>query len=416
MKEIILSHKAEKEKLLAKGGVLREELKTIRSGAENKLIRVIVGPRRAGKSTFAFQWLKDKNFAYVNFDDDRLSENVSGDKMIEAVKAVYGDTPHLLLDEIQNIPRWELFVNRLQRQGYQLVITGSNSQLLSSELATHLTGRFAEHQILPFSFREYLTAGNINPNEPVNLPEARGLILNHLDQYIKEGGYPEIVVDRLDPKSYLKTLFESILFKDIVKRYKVRFAQKLSDLGHYLMTNHSSEYSFSRLSKLLGFRSIHTVENYVCYLEQAYLTFSINRYSPSLKSQIKSPKKAYAYDNGMIHAVKFDTSPDTGRLLENLVGIELKRRRQEFYSYQTEDNKKVDFAVKQGVSVRQLIQVCHDLSDHRTKQREFKALAKTADELKCRSLLVLTWAQKGGEEYKGYRIACQPVWEWLLNQ
>jgi predicted AAA+ superfamily ATPase len=415
MKDIVFGHKTERDELLAARYVQREGLSEAVKSIKNNLIKVIVGPRRAGKSVFAMKMLQGHDFAYLNFDDERLLGISDYDDLLKAIRQVYGETKTVLFDEIQNLDRWELFLNRLQRKGFNLVITGSNSRLLSTELSTHLTGRYVEFQLLPFSFSEFLKARNFIVDETLATKERQGMVLNLLSEYLSKGGYPEVLLKDLDPKSYITTLFESILFKDIVKRYNVRYSKKLYDLGLYLITNHSSEFSYTRLKNALDFKSVHTVENYTEYLNEAFLIFSIERFSHKVKEQMRSPKKVYAYDTGMINAVKFKTAPDTGRLIENLVAIELLRREKEFYCYKTKDGKEVDFAVKEGLKLSQLIQVCYEVDHYMTKKRESHALLRAAGESKCKSLIVLTWDYEAKEAADKQEIHYQPLWKWLLG-
>ncbi|MBI2470491.1 MAG: ATP-binding protein [Planctomycetes bacterium] len=177
----------------------------------------------------------------------------------------------------------------------------------------------------------------------------------------------------------------------MVKRYNVRYAKKLHDLGLYLITNHSNEFSYTRLKNALEFKSVHTVENYTDYLNEAFLVFSTERFSQKVKEQMKSPKKVYAYDTGVINAVKFKTAPDEGRLIENMAAIELLRRGKEFYYYKTRDGKEVDFTVKEGLKVRQLLQVCYNIDNDKTKKREAK------------------------ETFGGREIQYLPLWKWLVK-
>ncbi len=414
MKDIVLGHKAERDELLNVRYVPREGIQDARKSMKNNLIKVIVGPRRAGKSVFAMQMLEGQDFAYLNFDDERLIGMSDYDDILKAVRQVYGETKTILFDEIQNLDKWELFLNRLHRKGFNLVITGSNSRLLSRELATHLTGRYIQFQILPFSFTEFLKARNFVVDETIAIKERQGMILNLLGEYLEKGGYPEVLIKNIDPKSYLTTLFESILFKDIVKRYNVRYAKKLYDLGLYLITNHSSEFSYTRLKNALEFKSVHTVENYTEYLNEAFLIFSTERFSHKVKEQLRSPRKVYAYDTGMINAIKFKTAPDTGRLLENLAATELLRRGKEFYCYKTKDGKEVDFAVKEGMRIGQLIQICYNIEQYTTKKREINTLLKAAGESRCKNLSVLTWDHEAKEKLEDKQINYLPLWKWLI--
>lgn len=415
MKSIVLSHKIERDNLLKGDYVLRKGIEVSRESIKNNLIKVIVGPRRAGKSVFAIEILRGFDFAYLNFDDERLVGVSDYDDLIKAVRQVYGDTKYILFDEIQNVRNWELFVNRLNRGGFNIVITGSNSRLLSRELATHLTGRFIQFQILPFSFSEFLQAIGFIIDETLELKERQGLLLKHLSDYLTSGGFPEVVVKGLEYGSYISTLFESILFKDIVKRYNIRYSKKLYDLAIFLITNHSALFSYTKLKDLLGFRSVHTVENYVEYLSEAFLIFNIERFSHKLREQLKSPRKVYSYDPGVINAVKFKITPDTGRVMENAAAIELIRRGIEIYYYKTGDGKEVDIVVKEGLKIGQLIQVCYDIENHLTKTREIRGLIKASEESGCENLMVLTWDHEG-EERVGTRIIFYvPMWKWLIR-
>jgi hypothetical protein len=375
MKDIVLGHKAERDELINAEYVQREGIQNARQSIKNNLIKVIMGPRGAGKSVFAIQMLEGQDFAYLNFDDERLLCIPDYDDILKAIREVYGETKIILFDEIQNLNRWELFLNRLHRKGFNIVITGSNSRLLSKELATHLTGRYIQFQILPFSFSEFLKVKNFVIDETLITKEKQGIILNLLSEYLNKGGYPEVLVKDLEPKNYLITLFESILFKDIVKRYNVRYARKLHDLGLYLITNHSREFSYTRLKNALEFKSVHTVENYMDYLDEAFLIFNTERFSYKVREQMRSPKKMYAYDTGMINTIKFKIVSDTGRLIENLVAIELLRRGEEFYSYKTTDGKEVDFAIKEGLKIGHLIQVCYEIDNYLTKKKRSKCPA-----------------------------------------
>ena len=285
----------------------------------NGMIKVITGPRRAGKSFFSIHTLNRLgNFGYVNFDDERLVGLKDYDEIISAMNSIYNEPKYLLLDEIQNLEKWELFANRLQRQGYNLIITGSNSKLLSTELAAHLTGRHLAITIFPFSFKEFLKTGEkeLTENE----------IKEKLHFYLTYGGYPEpLVKGVIDYRDYLSTLFDSIIYKDIVKRFRIRFIQAIEDLATYLISNITKAYSYNTLSKITKCKSVHTVEKYLNYLEESFIFFRLNRFSFKIKEQISAPRKIYCVDNGLIYAKAFRFSRDIGKLYENIVCIELKK-------------------------------------------------------------------------------------------
>jgi hypothetical protein len=419
IKEIVLQHKKEKENLLSKKYVLREKLDFARKFLETTLIKVVTGPRRAGKSVFSCLLLRKKDFAYLNFDDENLLKINSSDEIIKGIFEVYGEAKIILFDEIQNFKNWELFVNKLQRRDFNLILTGSNARLLSKELATSLTGRYIPIEILPFSFKEFLRARDIKIKE-IELPEIKGKILNHLTEYLNNGGFPEVVVKNMEAKSYLDTLVDAILLKDVVKRYKVRFPQKIYDLFLYLVSNFTNEFSFTSLRKSLNFNSTRTVQNYLEYLEEAYLIFLINRFSFKLKEQIKTPKKIYLVDNGFVLAKSFQFSQDLGKLMENLVFQELLKRgwkpNQNIFYYQTRNKREVDFIIKEGIKIKELIQVAYQLNALETQKREIKSLIEAGQELKCSNLNIITWDTEKEEEVNGKKIRIIPLWRWLLRR
>jgi len=383
---------------------------------DNPLIKVIVGPRRAGKSFFAFHFLnKQGNFGYVNFDDERLTDIKDYDAVVEAMNTVYKNPKFVLFDEIQNLPKWELFVNRMQRQGMNLIITGSNSKLLSKELGTHLTGRHFLINIFPFSFKEYL---EVNKKELTTHQ-----IKEKLDNFVIYGGYPEPLIKNIDYKDYLSTLFNSIIYKDIVKRHKIRFAQGIEDLAFYLMSNIANEYSYTALSKMTKIQSVHTIEKYINYLEEAFIFFSLKKFSYKLKEQITSNKKIYCIDNGFIYAKAFKASPDMGKLYENIVACELKNRELnnniKIYYWKNQEHEEVDFVLKEGEKIKQIIQVCFNVKNIETKNREIRALIKAGKELKCSDLLIITEDYESEEKVRWFNkkanIKFTPLWKWLLS-
>lgn len=420
IENIILQHKEEKESLLVEEYIPREKLQLAEKFLGQNLIKVISGPRRSGKSVFSILLLKDKNFAYVNFDDDNLLKIKNSDEIIKGISQIYPKSDFILFDEIQNLENWELFVNKLQRRGRNIIITGSNARLLSRDLATVLTGRYIPVEILPFSFREFLRAKDFGVGkEDVKLPQTQGEILAYLDQYLISGGFPEIIVKGMDSKLYLQMLFDAILFKDVVKRYNIRFSQKLYELSLYLISNFCCEYSFSKIKNILGFRSPNTVLNYLKYLEESYLFFTLTRFSFKLKEQLKAPKKIYVVDNGLISAKSFQSSQNRGRSMENLVFIELLRKgykiNQDLFYYRTRNGREIDFLLKKGTKVSKLIQVCFDIEDPKVEKRELKGLIEGSEELRCADLSVITWDCDKEERIKDNTIKFVPLWNWLLS-
>jgi len=414
LEKIVQSHKEEFDQKRNDFFVHREsQIK----GFDSDLIHVIIGPRRAGKSFFSIRSMEThKQIGYVNFDDERLFGLKSFDELLHAVNQVYHNPKVLLFDEIQNIPGWELIMNRLQRNGYIIFITGSNSKLLSSELATHLTGRHLITCLFPFSFLEI--------TQLAEMKEISGDIRQQCDEYIIQGGFPELWVKKLDSRNYLNSLFDSILFKDIVKRHKIRHSSALDNLAMFMVSNIASELSFTTITKRLSFRSVVTLQKYIDYLEEAFLIFSIQRFSFKVREQISSNKKFYCYDNGFFQAKAFKFSPNYGKLYENTVAIELKRCEMEglikvFY-WKNEKHEEVDFVVQKGLKIEELIQVCYDLSEPKVKEREIRALLKAGAALDCKQILVITRDFEKVEEASWYGFTGEvnfiPLWKWLLEK
>lgn len=418
IRNTILQQKIEKERLMAKPYILREKLNAFQGVLANDLIKVITGPRRAGKSVFSLLLLKDVEFAYLNFDDENLLNVQNYDEIIAGLEEVYPRVKYAMFDEIQNLPQWEVFVNKLQRRGYNLVLTGSNARLLSSELGTALTGRYIANEIFPFSFSEYLKGQHISYGKDMLSPEEKGIILNHLTQYLKEGGFPEVSVQHVDFRLYLETLFDALLLKDVVTRHKVRFPRKIYDLALYMLSHFCCEFTFTGLKNNLGFNSTATVESYIRYLEESYLLFCLNRFSFKMKEQFKAPRKIYCVDNGFISSKAFQSSQNSGRTMENCVFVELLRRgfqsNASLFYYRTRNKREVDFVLRDGIKVDRLIQVCMSLDDKMTMKREMKALEEAGEELGCSHLNIITWDYESKEGSRGKEVLCVPLWKWLL--
>lgn len=422
IRDVILRQKLERDRFLSLDYVEREKIKFARKWIDSDLIKVILGPRRAGKSVFAFMLLKGRSFIYLNFDDEIFSENtrIDTDELMKELHAVYGGTKTILFDEIQNLPKWELFVNRLKREGYNLVVTGSNAKLLSKEFATILTGRHIPIEIMPFNFKEFLHARNYEVNyELISVPQKKGELLSLVEEYLLKGGFPEVIVKNFDPVEYLSVLFDSVLFRDVVQRYRVRFTPQIVSLVSFLVNNFSNYYSLRKLKEILSLRSVTTIEKYIGYLEEAYLIFQLERFSYKPAERVKSPKKVYVVDSGYINAKSVKFSPDRGKLMENLVFTELIKRsfkpNHNLFYYKTRNGREVDFVIEQGLKVTELIQVSYQTSNVNTEQREMKSLLEASEELKPERLTILTWDEEKQVRKNKRTIHFVPVWRWLLS-
>lgn len=421
LKATVSKQKDDKNRLLSFPYIERTKEKDAQKWVSSTLIKVILGPRRAGKSVFALMLLKGQEFAYFNFDDESLpEEKINLDELLSELKQVYGDTKYILFDEIQNLPNWELFANRLHRAGYNLVLTGSNASLLSKELATHLTGRHIPIEILPFDFKEILKAKKYEfAADKLFLPAEKAKLLGYITEYMTNGGYPEMVTKDLEPRGYLDVLFDAVLFKDVIKRHNVRFSKQIGNLGSYLINNVSSQYTARKLANVLAFKSDVTVANYLDYLTEAYLLFPLDRHSTKAGSRLQSPKKTYVVDNGLITAKAVQHSPNSGKLMENLVFTELVKRgyqpNRELFYYKTRNDREIDFVLKDGYRVVELLQVCYELTNHDVEEREVKALVEAGKELDVTELTLLTWDEKREVEKGGAVVLFVPLWEWLID-
>lgn len=409
MKNIILSQRAERDELLARPYQPRDTKYNISEILANPLIKLITGPRRVGKSVLALLLLRGSNFAYLNFDDNLLLENWDEEFAMQLLDEVYPGYDYLLLDEVQNLPGWDLWINKLYRRGKKLIITGSNAKMLSSEMATALTGRYLQIEMLPFSLSETLRWKNIDPTQQTQKVSAAVAA----DDYMRNGGYPETIMARGITKNYLATLFDSILLKDVAKRHKVRNTTDLYNLATYLLSNFCSPISATDLTAELGFGSVTTTKKYCDYLAEPYLFYYLPRFNNKMKLMKKAPSKVYVVDNGFVQGAAFNLSENLGRLLENQVFIELLRRgyvpgRTLFY-FRTRNDKEVDFVTRKGVKVKQLIQVCYDMGSEKTRKRELDALVEAADELHCDNLLIITNSEEAMLKWKGTEVAVTPI-------
>ena len=403
MKTTILNQRAERDELLSRPYQQRHTKYDADELLQNPLIKLITGPRRVGKSVFALLMLQGKNFAYLNFDDNQLLEKWEEDLAMSALDDVYPDYDFMLLDEIQNLPDWDLWVSKLYRRGKNLIITGSNAKMLSSEMATVLTGRYLQIEMWPFSLDETMRWKNISTDREEQAAQAIMLA----DDYMRNGGYPETIPARSITKSYLSTLFDSILLKDVAQRHKVRNTTDLYNLATYLLSNFCNPISANELAGELGLSSVATTKKFCDYLNEPYLFFYLPRFNNKLKLMNKAPKKVYVVDNGFVQSTAFNLSENLGRLLENLVFVELLRRGyipgQTLFYYRTRNDKEIDFVTRKGAKVEQLIQVCYDMTSEKTRKRELDALVGAAEELHCDNLLVITNSQE--EKIKGKETA-----------
>lgn len=410
MKTILLNQRKERDELMSRPYLKRSIGQDVNLLLGSRLIKLITGPRRVGKSTQALLMLRDKNFAYLNFDNLALLDVWDADLVMRMLDDVYPGYEYILLDEVQNLAAWDLWVSELYRMGKNLVITGSNAKMLSSEMATVLTGKYLQLEMLPFSLEEFFDWNGLDLRHLKEEQQADASVL--MDDYLRNGGYPEVVASRLLTRSYLDTLFDSIVWKDVAKRYNVRHTTSLNDLAMYLVSNICSPVSANELAGELGFSSVNTVKKFMDYLHEPYLFYYLSRYDNKLRLMKKSPRKVYIVDNGFVAAKAFALSDNLGHLLENQVFVELLRRGYDtdktLFYYRSRNNKEVDFVLRKGVRIERLVQVCYDMGNLKTEKREVDSLIECAGELKCRDLVIVTHGEERVVEKEGYRIQIVP--------
>lgn len=407
MKNILLSQRKERDRLLSQSYLPRHSVYDFNMLLASKQIKLITGPRRCGKSTQALLMLQNENFAYLNFDDNELLSHWDENLVMGMLDDVYPEYKYLLLDEVQNIDGWDLFVSKLYRNGVNLVVTGSNARLLSSEMATALTGRYLQIEMLPFGLAEYFEW----KHTAMDTDNAEVRVL--LDDYLRNGGYPETLELRSLTGNYLSTLFDSIVLKDVAKRHKVRNITDLNNLSEYLISNFCNLLSFNDVANDLGLSSVATTKKYMDYLREPYLFFYLPRFNNKLKLMKKAPQKIYVVDNGFVTAKAFSLSENWGRLLENQVFVELLRRgydtQTSLFYYRSRNDREVDFVIRKGTQIEALIQVCYDMTALRTEKREADSLIECAGELKCDNLIIVTEKENRVIEKDGYRIKVLPI-------
>ena len=413
MKTIILNQRKKRDELMSRPYLVRRSNQDTDLLLNSSLIKLITGPRRVGKSTQALLMLRDKNFAYLNFDNYSLLEAWDANLVMRMLDDVYPGYEYILLDEVQNLNGWDLWVSELYRLGKNLVITGSNARMLSSEMATVLTGKYLQLEMLPFSLEEFFDWNKLDLHMLKPEDITNSFVLT--DDYLRNGGYPEVVASRQLTRSYLDTLFDSIIWKDVAKRHNVRNVTDLNNLAMYLVSNFCNPVSANDLTTELGFSSVNTTKKYMDYLHEPYLFYYLSRYNNKLKLMKKASRKVYVVDNGFVASKAFSLSDNLGRLLENQVFIELVRRgydveRTMFY-YRSRNDKEVDFVLRKGAHIERLVQVCYDMRNPKTEKREVDSIVECAGELICDKLVIVTNNDKRTIEKDGYKIDVVPISE-----
>ena len=401
---------------------------------KSNVVVSIIGVRRSGKSYIMRQAIKKlidggidrKNTLMINFEDQRFAEFYP--KLLDEIYETYLEAlkpegkPFVFLDEVHNVPQWERWVRTMHElEKAKIILSGSSSKLLTGDLATVLTGRHLDIHVFPLSFKEFLYFRGLEINDELSVVSKRIEIKRFFSEYFEFGGFPEVVLSG-DKKQLLLAYFDDMLTKDIEKRYLLKKSEKLRALARFYLTNFSNTITFNSLKKTLD-TTVNTIEKYSSYLEEACMIFFVKRFSFKVKEQENSARKVYSVDSGLANAIGFKFSENMDRIAENIVAVELKRKQAEnpnleLYYWKSVYDEEVDFVVKESTTIKQLIQVCWDISEYRVKNREIKALIKGARELSCNNLLVITGDYEGKEKIaskgENYDVLYVPLWKWLL--
>ncbi|MBL7147819.1 MAG: ATP-binding protein [Nanoarchaeota archaeon] len=398
---------------------------------KSNFIMVITGPRRSGKSVLIRQFAKDlivngkdkKEILIINFEDYRIEKlNL---KLIEQSYNLFkeeifiGKKPIVFLDEIHKIEYWEKFVRTLHElKEAKLFISGSTSKIISNKLGSLLTGRHLDIFVLPFSFKEFLSFKNIKIGDELSIISQKKEIKRGLLEYFKFGGFPEVVLSD-NKNEILINYFSDILNKDIVEKYKIKEIAKLKSIARFYLSNIGSLVSFNKVGRWLE-ENVSTVSRFSYYFEEVYLLYFLKRFSFKVKDQEKSQRKVYAFDVGLANALGFKFSTNKGKVYENLVLLNLlngknKNLDLEFFYWQDIHQYEVDFLIKEKTKIKQLIQVCYDIEEPKTKEREIRSLLKASKELRCNNLLIITEDYEKEERINNKKIKYIPLWKWLLE-
>jgi len=405
----------QKEELLTKQSFVRRELlDEILKWFKDSRVIILTGIRRCGKSTLLKELMQNvSNWCYVNFEDERFLDFRAQDfeMLNEALIEEYGNAKIYFFDEIQNIEKFETFVRRLQDEGKKIVITGSNASLLSREFGTRLTGRYKPFEIYPFSFREFLKFRDValQKNDFYNA-EKKVNIIKLFEEYLSLGGLPEYLKNK--DKEYIRTVYENILYKDVIARYSIRRQKIIKELINLLGTNISSQFTYNSLKKALGLGNAITVKEYISYLGNSYLFFEVLKFSYSVKQQLNSSRKIYLVDSAFNQICGVNFSENKGKILENMAFIELKRRNKEVFYYAGENE--CDFAIKEGTKIKEVMQVCYALSKD-NREREIRGLLEAMDKFNLKKGIMLTYEQTEEINIKGKKIQVLPVYRWMAG-
>ncbi len=379
-------------------------------------IVVITGVRRSGKSSLLYLISKalkinEQDYIYLNLDDERINNDLSVlEDMYSIHCQMYNSKPVFFLDEVQNISGWERFVNRMYEKGLKLFITGSNATLLSSEISTSLTGRNKTIELYPFSFAEYLRFKKHQIDIDKLDSDSKTIIIKSFNEYLKSGGFP--LVAKENDLDILDAYFKDILYRDIIARYKITQLEEIKQIGLYFAANVAKLFSISTLQKISGIKSTASVNAYLNYYAQSFLFYYVRKFDYSIKKQILNPRKVYAVDQGFASRIGFNFSENKGRILENVVYLQLLRQKAEVFYFSKKGE--CDFVIKQGLEIVQAIQVCYSLSIDNL-DREVKGLFEAIKEFNLNAGKLIVFESSIKQEQLPDNIELIIIWQWLLR-
>ncbi len=421
-KEFILSYFGKTLKRVSEERIFEREMKI--SPIKSKAI-AIVGPRRSGKTYFLYNLLKERLSESIYFDFEHSAfKNVTHRDVFEIIpifeEYFNRKIKVVLLDEIQRVEEWERLVRSLLDSGYEVIVTGSSSKLMSKEIATHLRGRSLTYFLLPLSFKEYLGIKRMEIKKLVSI-EQKVKILKELENFLEWGSYPEVVVKWEQRERLVKEYFETILYKDFIERFEanVSIARLMFE---FIFQNFSKEMSINKIANFVSSNLRKDVKNlvyeYADKMPETLSVFFLEKLVESVYKRKSWNKKFYVCDTGLSNVLRF--SKDFGRRMENVVFLELMRKTNEFpllsiYYWKDYQQHEVDFVIKEELNIKQLIQVTYSSSLDEIEKRELRSLVKVSNLLKCKNLLVITWDFESEEEIKGKKIKFLPLWKWLLG-
>ncbi len=408
---------------------------------ESDLINDIIGARRAGKTYLMFYTIKQLidngvpkvSTLYINFENRKILP-LTSDYFNDLIEIIYArrlfdkyNKIFIFLDEVQRIEGWEKYIRSIYDEfkgKIKIFVSGSTSKLTESEFSSLLTGRHITTHVYPLSFREFLSFKGFDHKKEYRIEKDIAAITEYLREYIEFGGFPEVSLLDSGKDELIQTLFTDIINRDILPKAKRR-GEIIEDLAYFLCTNSGKLTSFSKLTGMLnsmGIKvSVPTFEKYFSAMKDAFLFFDNTIFSYKVKDQLQYPRKIYCVDTGFINFAGFKFSEDRGRLMENLVAVELQRKKSRspiinIFYWKDPQGREVDFVVREGINIRQLIQVTYVSKRDEIDKREITGLLRAGEELKCSDLLMITWEYEGEEEIKGKRIVYMPLWKWLLSE